>query len=125
MGEHGGAIVNTASLGGLRVAPNLGLYHASKAALIYITKQLAMELGPAVRVNAVAPGITRTRFAEALWAEHEAAVVADTPLGRIGEPDDIGAAVAFLASDAAGWVTGETLLIDGGQLLGAGIGRSV
>ncbi len=119
MQEHGGTVVNTASLGGLVVGPNLGVYHASKAALIHITKQLALELAPGVRVNAVAPGVVRTRLAEALWKEHEDAVAATTPLGRIGEPEDVASAVAFLASDAASWITGETLLMDGGQILGA------
>lgn len=120
MGEHGGSIVNTASIGGLSVGPDLGVYHVSKAALIHLTKQLAIELGPGIRVNAVAPGVVRTRLAEALWKEHEAAVDDRTPLGRIGEPDDVGAAVAFLASPAASWITGETLVIDGGQMIGAG-----
>jgi NAD(P)-dependent dehydrogenase (short-subunit alcohol dehydrogenase family) len=119
MRDHGGVIVNTASVGGLVVGPNLGIYHASKAALIHLTRQLAVELAPKVRVNAVAPGVVRTRLAEALWKEHEPQVAATTPLGRIGEPADVGAAVAFLCSDAAGWITGETLVIDGGQILGA------
>ena len=119
MRDHGGVIVNTASVGGLVVGPNLGIYHASKAALIHLTRQLAGELAPKVRVNAVAPGVVRTRLAEALWKEHEPQVAATTPLGRIGEPADVGAAVAFLCSDAAGWITGETLVIDGGQILGA------
>jgi NAD(P)-dependent dehydrogenase (short-subunit alcohol dehydrogenase family) len=117
MGEHGGSIINTASVGGLVVGPNLGVYHASKAALIHLTKQLALELAPKVRVNAVAPGVVRTRLAEALWKEHEEAVSAVTPLGRIGEPADVAAAVAFLASDGASWITGETLVMDGGQML--------
>ncbi|ALX03563.1 SDR family oxidoreductase [Aeromicrobium erythreum] len=120
MGEHGGSIVNTASIGGLSVGPDLGVYHVSKAALIHLTKQLAIELGPGIRVNAVAPGVVRTRLAEALWKEHEAAVDDRTPLGRIGEPTDVGAAIAFLASPAASWITGETLVIDGGQMIGAG-----
>jgi NAD(P)-dependent dehydrogenase (short-subunit alcohol dehydrogenase family) len=115
MQDHGGTVINTASIGGMLASPNLGLYGASKAALIHVTKQLASELGPAVRVNAVAPGVVRTRMAEALWKEHEAAVAADVPLGRIGEPEDVGAAVCFLASDGASWITGETLVIDGGQ----------
>ena len=117
MGEHGGTVINTASVGGLVVGPNLGVYHASKAALIHLTKQLALELAPKVRVNAVAPGVVRTRLAEALWKEHEAAVSAVTPLGRIGEPADVASAVAFLASDGASWITGETLAMDGGQML--------
>ncbi len=120
MGEHGGSIVNTASIGGLSVGPDLGVYHVSKAALIHLTKQLAIELGPTIRVNAVAPGVVRTRLAEALWKEHEAAVDERTPLGRIGEPADVGAAIAFLASPSASWITGETLVIDGGQMIGAG-----
>lgn len=118
MGEHGGAVVNTASIGGLGFEANLGLYNASKAALIHLTKQLALELSPNVRVNAVAPGVVRTKLAEALWKEHESQLNAATALGRIGEPDDVGSAIAFLVSDAAGWVTGETFVIDGGQSLG-------
>jgi NAD(P)-dependent dehydrogenase (short-subunit alcohol dehydrogenase family) len=97
---------------------NIGVYNASKAALIHLTKQLALELSPKVRVNAVAPGVVRTKLAEALWKEHEQAVSASTALGRIGEPEDVASAVAFLVSDAAGWITGETLVIDGGQVLG-------
>ncbi|MFC7446858.1 SDR family oxidoreductase [Rhodococcus daqingensis] len=118
MGEHGGAVVNTASIGGLAHEANLGLYNASKAALIHLTKQLALELSPKIRVNAVAPGVVRTKLAEALWKEHEQAVSDLTALNRIGEPGDIASAIAFLVSDAASWVTGETMVIDGGQLLG-------
>ncbi|MEU9115184.1 SDR family oxidoreductase [Streptomyces sp. NPDC048483] len=118
MGEHGGAVVNTASVGGMAGEANIGLYNASKAALIHLTRQLALELSPKVRVNAVAPGVVRTKLAEALWKEHEQAVSASTALGRIGEPADIASAVAFLVSDAASWITGETMVIDGGQLLG-------
>jgi NAD(P)-dependent dehydrogenase (short-subunit alcohol dehydrogenase family) len=121
MQEHGGSVINTASVGGLVVGPNLGIYHASKAALIHLTKQLALELAPKVRVNAVAPGVVRTRMAEALWKDHEAEVSAVTPLGRIGEPSDVASAVAFLASDGASWITGETLVMDGGQILGTSI----
>ncbi|MFF2395021.1 SDR family oxidoreductase [Nocardia sp. NPDC058114] len=118
MGEHGGAVVNTTSIGGLSLEPNIGLYNASKAALIHLTKQLAMELSPKVRVNAVAPGVVRTKLAEALWQEQERELSASTALDRIGEPDDVAAAVAFLVSDAASWITGETMVIDGGQRLG-------
>ena len=96
----------------------IGTYNASKAALIHITKQLALELSPKIRVNAVAPGVVRTKLAEALWKEHEDAVSASTALGRIGEPEDVAAAIAFLVSDAAQWITGEIMTIDGGQLLG-------
>lgn len=126
MGEHGGAVVNTSSIGGFTMEPDIGLYNASKAALIHLTKQLALELSPKIRVNAVAPGVVRTKLAEALWREHEQAVAGATALDRIGEPDDIAAAVAFLVSDAASWVTGETMVIDGGQKLGhAAMFRSV
>lgn len=118
MGEHGGVVVNTASIGGMHFAPNVGLYNATKAALIHLTKQLALELSPRVRVNALCPGVVRTRLAEALWKDNEDAVSASTALGRIGEPSDVAAAVVFLVSDAASWITGETMVIDGGQLLG-------
>jgi NAD(P)-dependent dehydrogenase (short-subunit alcohol dehydrogenase family) len=119
MREHGGVVINVASLGGLAVGPNMGVYHASKAALIHVTRHLALELAPDVRVTGLAPGVVRTRLAEALWKENEEAVIADTPLGRIAEPGDIADAALFLASDAARWVTGDTLIVDGGQLLGA------
>ncbi|MGH3530828.1 MAG: SDR family oxidoreductase [Mycobacterium sp.] len=118
MGEHGGAVVNTASIGGMAFEANLGLYNTTKAALIHVTKQLALELSPRVRVNAICPGVVRTRLAEALWKDHEQALSAVTALGRIGEPPDVAAAVAFLVSDEASWITGETMVIDGGQILG-------
>jgi NAD(P)-dependent dehydrogenase (short-subunit alcohol dehydrogenase family) len=118
MGEHGGSVINTASIGGLGHEAGLGVYNTTKAALIYLTKQLALELSPKIRVNAVAPGVVRTRLAEALWKDHEPQVAAFTALNRIGEPDDVAAAVVFLASDAAAWITGETMVIDGGQRLG-------
>jgi len=119
MRDHGGAVINTASIGGLHVAPNLGTYNASKAALIHITRHLALELAPQVRVNAVAPGVVRTRLSEALWKGREPDVDSATPLGRIGEPSDVAATIAFLASDAAAWITGETVVMDGGQTLGS------
>jgi NAD(P)-dependent dehydrogenase (short-subunit alcohol dehydrogenase family) len=119
MQEHGGAVINTSSLGGLIARPDLGVYHATKAALIHLTRHYALELAPRVRVNAVAPGVVRTRLAETLWSQDEDAIAAQFPLERIGEPADVGGAVAFLASDAASWITGETIVIDGGQVLGA------
>lgn len=117
MREHGGSVVNVASLGGLVVGANVGVYNVSKAGLIHLTRQFALELAPKVRVNAVAPGVVRTRLAEALWKDHEPAVAASTPLGRIGEPRDVASAVAFLASEEASFITGETLVLDGGLLL--------
>ena len=122
MGEHGGAIINTASIGGLHQSPLMGMYNATKAALIHVTKQLALELSPGIRVNAICPGVVRTRLAEALWKDHEDALSASTAVGRIGEPRDVAAAVAFLVSDQASWITGETMVIDGGQLLGDAAG---
>ncbi len=122
MGEHGGAVVNTASIGGLSSAPGMGMYNATKAALIHVTKQLALELSPGVRVNAICPGVVRTKLAELLWKENEQALASGMPLGRIGEPVDVADAVAFLVSDAAGWITGQALVIDGGQILGNATG---
>lgn len=118
MGEHGGSVVNTASIGGMAYEANLGLYNVTKAALIHATKQLSLELSPKVRVNAICPGLVRTRLAEALWRDHEPLVAGAIALGRIGEPVDVAGAVAFLVSDAASWITGEAMVIDGGQVLG-------
>lgn len=122
MGEHGGAIVNVASLAGQHPSPGIGIYGASKAALINLTQQLAYELAHRrIRVNAVAPAVVKTRFAEALYAENEEKVAAGYPLGRLGEPDDIAAAVAYLASSDASWVTGHVITLDGGKTLRAGV----
>jgi NAD(P)-dependent dehydrogenase (short-subunit alcohol dehydrogenase family) len=117
MSQHGGAIVNIASIGGLATEPKIGIYNASKAALIQFTRQSAVELAPMVRVNAVAPGVVRTKLSELLWREQEQSLTDTLPLARIGEPDDIGWAIAFLASDAAAWITGQTLVVDGGAIL--------
>lgn len=117
MRDHGGAIVNTASIGAFDVGPALGLYRVTKSALVHLTTQLALELSPRVRVNAVAPGLVRTQLAEVLWKDDESRIARDTPMQRIGEAEDIGDAVVFLASDLASWVTGQTLCVDGGQLL--------
>ena len=114
MGDNGGVVINTASIGGMSFAPLMGMYNATKAALIHVTKQLALELSPGIRVNAICPGVVRTKLAEVLWKEHEDGVSSAIPLGRIGEPVDVADAVAFLASDAASWITGQTLVIDGG-----------
>ncbi len=122
MGEHGGVEVDTASIGGMGFAPLMGMYNATKAALIHITKQLALELSPGIRVNAICPGVVRTKLAEVLWKEHEQGLAATLPLGRIGEPVDVADAVLFLASDAASWITGQTLVMDGGQILGGATG---
>jgi NAD(P)-dependent dehydrogenase (short-subunit alcohol dehydrogenase family) len=114
---HGGVVINNASIGAHTVGRSLGVYHASKAMLVHLTRHLAAELAPRVRVNAVAPGIVRTRLSAAIRGEREDEIVARTPLGRLGAVADVGSAVAFLASDAADWITGETLTIDGGLSL--------
>ncbi|MCB1006138.1 MAG: SDR family oxidoreductase, partial [Acidimicrobiales bacterium] len=91
----------------------------TKAALLHLTRQLALELAPDVRVNAVAPGLVKTDMARALWEPAEDALAGHTPLGRLGEPNDLARAVTFLASDAASWITGTTVVVDGGMLLKA------
>src|SRR5438270_1665187 len=117
MQEHGGSIVNIASVGGMHYGSFIGIYDTTKAAVIYLTKHLASELAPEVRVNAIAPGLVKTDFARALYESGEEAVAAMIPLKRLGMPDDIAPAAVFLASDAAGWVTGEVLVVDGGMLV--------
>jgi len=114
MRKHGGCIVNVASVGGMMPAPVLGAYNVAKAALIHLTRQLAHEMAPGVRVNAVAPSVVRTRFSAALWEGIEDEVAAAHPLRRIGEPEDVARAIVFLASDAASWITGVVLPVDGG-----------
>jgi NAD(P)-dependent dehydrogenase (short-subunit alcohol dehydrogenase family) len=120
MAEHGGVVVNLASVGGMSVERGIGIYNTTKAAVIHLTKVLASELGPAVRVNAIAPGLVKTDMARALWEEHEDAIARRTPLGRLGVPEDIAGAALFLASDMASWITGHTLVVDGGALVSSG-----
>lgn len=116
MEERGGAIVNVASIGGLRPGIGLGVYNVTKAAVIMLTRQLAREIGGKVRINAVAPGLIKTRFAEALWGNESILdrVLTQNPMGRIGQPEEVAAAVLFLVSDAASYVNGEVLVVDGG-----------
>jgi len=121
MAERGGAIVNVASVAGQRPAPGIGVYGASKAALIHVTEELAVELGPDIRVNAVAPAVVKTNFAKALYEGREDEVAAPYPLKRLGVPSDIGSVVAFLLSDDSAWMTGQTLTIDSGVLLTGGV----
>lgn len=120
MGEHGGAIVYISSIAGLRPAQGIGVYGMTKAALIHLIGQLALELAPRIRVNSVAPGLVRTRFAAAAYQGREEDVVAAYPLGRLGIPSDIAEAVSFLLSNEAGWITGQTIPVDGGRLLFGG-----
>lgn len=118
MAENGGSIVNVASVAGLRPSPLMGAYNVSKAGLIHMTRQLALELAPKIRVNAVAPAVVKTRLAGALLTDEEATARMH-PLGRVGEPEDVARVIVFLASDAASWMTGATVPIDGG-VVGAG-----
>jgi NAD(P)-dependent dehydrogenase (short-subunit alcohol dehydrogenase family) len=112
-----GAIVNIASIAGVTSSPGIGMYGVSKAAVLGLTRQLAAELAPDVRVNAVAPAAVKTNFARALYEGREAELAAKYPLNRLGEPEDIAGPVTFLLSDDAAWVTGQTIIIDGGATL--------
>jgi len=117
MAERGGSVVNISSVGGMSSDGYIGYYNVTKAAVIHLTRQLAFELGPAVRVNCIAPGLVKTDFARALWEGAGGERVAKgLPLKRLGEPEDIAGAAVFLASDAASWITGQTLAVDGGAL---------
>jgi NAD(P)-dependent dehydrogenase (short-subunit alcohol dehydrogenase family) len=117
MSARGGSIVNIASVGGLATEPGIGYYNATKSAVIHLTRQFAAELAPKVRVNAIAPGIVRTQLARALWENNEDLLNERTPLGRIGEPEDIAQAAVFLAGDTSSWMTGQTMVVDGGALV--------
>ena len=121
MAQHGGAVVNVASIAGLKPSPGIGLYGVSKAALIRLTAELAVELAPGIRVNAVAPAVVKTKFASALYEGREEQVAAAYPAKRLGVPEDIAGAVAFLLSDQASWITGQTLVLDGGVTLTGGV----
>jgi len=118
MQANGGCVVNVASVTGLTAAHGLGVYGVSKAALIALTRQLGDELGPGIRVNAVAPAVVKTEFSRALYEGSEDEVVATYPLQRLGSPQDVAGTVAFLASDDAAWITGQTIVVDGGLTLG-------
>ena len=121
MREHGGAVLNVASVGGLRAGSPIGAYNASKAAVIHLTRQLAVELGPKVRVNGIAPAVVKTKFARALYEDREDEVASHYPLKRLGVPEDTAKLAAFLLSDDASWITGETVTIDGGVTVGGGV----
>jgi NAD(P)-dependent dehydrogenase (short-subunit alcohol dehydrogenase family) len=116
METHGGVIVNVTSAGAFTVSPGLGTYDGTKAALIALTRQLAWELAPKVRVLAVAPGTVKTDMARAIWEGHEDELSTTTLVGRLGEPEDIADLVTFLSSDNASWITGQTFVVDGGML---------
>ena len=124
MAERGhGSIILIGSIGGLRGSPVIGAYNISKAADFQLARNLAVEYGPAgVRVNCIAPGLIRTDFARALWEDSDnlAAALSGTPMGRIGEPDDIAGTAVFLASDASRYITGQAIVVDGGATVTVG-----
>ena len=108
-----GVIINIASVGGLRTEFGLGVYNVTKAALIHLTRQLAGEIAP-TRVIGIAPGLVKTDFADHLVQNFGSELAARMPTRRLGEPEDVGSLVTFLASDRASWITGDTYVIDGG-----------
>jgi NAD(P)-dependent dehydrogenase (short-subunit alcohol dehydrogenase family) len=118
--DNGGAIVNVASIAGLAPSPLIAAYGMSKAAMANLTVQLAAEMAPGVRVNALSPAVVKTRFAAALYEGREEEAAQGYPLGRLGVPADVGSAAAFLLSDQAGWITGQNIVLDGGLFLHAG-----
>jgi NAD(P)-dependent dehydrogenase (short-subunit alcohol dehydrogenase family) len=116
----GGSIINVASVNGVRPGPLQGIYSITKGAVLNMTKVFARECGPdGIRVNAILPGLIRTKFAGALLSDPAQVerYVGQNPLRRVGEPRDIAGAALFLASDAASYVTGEFLVVDGGFLV--------
>lgn len=122
LGTQGpGAIVNVSSVAGMLPSPGIGWYGATKALNDHLTRQLAYELAPAIRVNSVAPAVVRTSFSSKLYEDRDEQVTATYPLGRLGVPDDVAAATCFLLSDEASWITGQVLVLDGGLTLGGGV----
>jgi len=123
MEKNGGSIVNVASVAGLRPGPITGAYNISKAGLVHMTRQLAFELAPNIRVNAVAPAVVKTRLAGLLLQDEDLAARMH-PLGRVGEPEDVARLIVFLASDASSWMTGSIVPVDGGVIGAASSGIS-
>jgi NAD(P)-dependent dehydrogenase (short-subunit alcohol dehydrogenase family) len=122
--KKSGSIVIVSSIGGLFGSRSIGAYNISKAADFQLARNLAVELGQHnIRVNCIAPGLIRTDFARALWENPVTLKAAEgqTPLERIGEPDDIAGAAAFLASDASRFMTGQTIVVDGGVAISSGL----
>ncbi len=117
MEENGGSVINISSVGGYTTSEALGVYCMFKDALMHMTRQLAAELGPKVRVNCIAPGLIRTDFAKVLWDGPRGQMISDMlPMRRLGEPEDIGEAALYLSAGAT-WMTGNTMTIDGGELI--------
>lgn len=116
--DGGCSVVNISSVGGFSTNPAIGAYDITKAALIHLTKQLAAEMGPQANVNAICPGLVKTDFARMLWEGEKGHQVAQAyPMKRLGEPFDMAAMAVFLASEAGSWITGQSIVIDGGGLI--------
>ncbi|MDY7077304.1 MAG: SDR family oxidoreductase [Chloroflexota bacterium] len=123
--QGGGKIINLASIAGLRPSPGMGVYGVSKAAVIMLTQVLAMELGHInVQVNAIAPGVIKTRFSQLLWQTPQIAepILTSLPLGRFGEPEDVADLALYLASPASDYVTGAVFVVDGGMNVASAMG---
>lgn len=118
--ERGGNVVLVSSVAGQTASPGIGMYSVSKAANAHLTRALAVELGPRIRVNAVAPAVVKTAFAKAMYEGRENEVAADYPMRRLGTPEDVAGAVSYLVSDDASWVTGHVLTVDGGLIIAGG-----
>ena len=121
LAKGGGSVINLSTEAAVKPTPMLGMYSISKAGLDMVTKSFAQEWGPrGIRVNGIAPGLVKTHFSQALWANEDILkmATAKTPLGRMAEPTEIAGLAVFLASDASSFLTGETILADGGGLLG-------
>lgn len=117
---HRGRVVFLSSVTSEIPSANIGFYGITKAAVSHLTRTLAVELGPEIRVNAVSPAVVKTDFARALYEGREEQVAADYPLRRLGTPEDVGRAVAFLVGDGADWITGHVLTTDGGLVTAGG-----
>ncbi len=125
MEAHGGRVVNVASIGAFAPEANIAWYNGTKAAIVQLTRQMAQELGPHVTVNGVAPGVIKTDMSRAIWESNEEAIARTVPVARLGVPRDISGAVAFLASEHASYITGQTLVVDGGITLGQGVSAAM
>lgn len=118
--REGASVINIASIGGMSAGGAIAWYNVTKAAVIHLTRNLALELGSKARVNAICPGLVKTDMAKALVDAAGEQMAKRLPMKRLGEPSDIAGAATFLASDAASWITGQTLVVDGGALLNGG-----
>jgi len=117
--QGGGKVVNITTVGAVRGGAGMGVYHASKAALSMLNKCMAVEWAPLnINVNAVGPGLTKTAFSQPIWSnpEIEQMMAGRIPKGRLAEPEEVVGAVLFLCSEDAGYITGETIFVDGGSL---------